>query len=70
MNDPVTNKLDFKAGLDANIIKTAQSLLNFSYDLVDSHMAWGTKSAVNNSEWNGIIGLLHKNVSLIIVYNL
>jgi len=47
-------------GLDVKIINSIMEILNFTYHIVDCNLIWGVK--LENNTWNGIIGMLHRNV--------
>ena len=49
-------------GIEAFFINTLAKVLNFTYNLVDNKHHWGQK--LSNSSWDGIIGMVHREVIL------
>ena len=45
-----------------HLIDTLSKFFNFSYEIINCNNNWGTKLA--NNTWNGLIGLLTKEVSM------
>ena len=55
-------------GFELKMIETLAQYLNFSYEIINCNNVWG--SLITNQTWNGIIGLLVKNVRILNIINL
>ena len=49
-------------GFELKMIETLAQYLNFSYKIINCNNVWG--SLITNQTWNGIMGLLVKNVRI------
>ena len=58
--DNNSNRLKFINGLDYKLITIIQSILKFSYKIVDCENIWDMRLVDKN--WTGIIGLFHSKV--------
>ena len=55
-----SKQLELSKGHEAQIIKSLQKVLNFTYDIIDCDMDFGNK--LPDNQWTGILGQLQRNV--------
>lgn len=52
-------------GAEMRLIETLSEYFNFSYEIINCHNQWG--NLLPNNTWNGLIGLVSTEVSLMML---
>jgi hypothetical protein len=60
----ITKIWDIFDGIEFYYLKTMSQVLNFTYSLIYMNHVFG--SIQSDGEWNGIIGMISKNVNILI----